>query len=45
MEMVQVLISVSGSPVKLHGGSLEARSAGAGKGSGFIVRLPLAKSD
>jgi two-component system, sensor histidine kinase len=26
--------------VELHGGSLEARSAGAGRGSEFIVRLP-----
>ncbi len=26
--------------VELHGGSVEARSAGAGKGSEFIVRLP-----
>ena len=28
--------------VELHGGSVEARSDGAGKGSEFIVRLPLA---
>ncbi len=28
--------------VELHGGSIEARSAGAGRGSEFIVRLPLA---
>lgn len=27
--------------VELHGGSIEARSAGLGKGSDFIVRLPL----
>jgi CheY-like chemotaxis protein len=27
--------------VELHGGSVEARSAGPGKGSEFIVRLPL----
>ena len=26
--------------VDLHGGSIEARSAGAGKGSEFRVRLP-----
>lgn len=28
--------------VELHGGSVEARSAGIGKGSEFVVRLPLA---
>jgi CheY-like chemotaxis protein/anti-sigma regulatory factor (Ser/Thr protein kinase) len=28
--------------VELHGGSVEARSEGAGKGSEFIIRLPLA---
>jgi CheY-like chemotaxis protein len=28
--------------VELHGGSVEARSAGAGQGSEFIVRLPVA---
>jgi signal transduction histidine kinase/CheY-like chemotaxis protein len=28
--------------VELHGGTIEARSAGPGKGSEFIVRLPLA---
>jgi PAS domain S-box-containing protein len=28
--------------VTLHGGSIEARSAGAGRGSQFVVRLPLA---
>jgi signal transduction histidine kinase len=28
--------------VELHGGSIEARSAGAGEGSEFVVRLPLA---
>ena len=27
--------------IELHGGSVEARSFGAGKGSEFIVRLPL----
>lgn len=27
--------------VRMHGGSVEARSAGAGKGSEFVVRLPL----
>jgi PAS domain S-box-containing protein len=29
--------------VELHGGSVEARSAGLGKGSEFVVRLPVAK--
>jgi PAS domain S-box-containing protein len=28
--------------VQLHGGTIEARSAGAGEGSEFVVRLPLA---
>ena len=27
--------------VQLHGGSVEARSAGAGKGSAFVVRVPI----
>ncbi|MGJ0393584.1 MAG: chemotaxis protein CheB [Methylocystis sp.] len=31
--------------VELHGGSVEARSEGLGKGAEFIVRLPLMKSD
>ena len=30
--------------IELHGGSVEARSEGPGKGSEFIVRLPLAKA-
>ena len=30
---------------ELHGGSVEARSAGRGKGAEFIVRLPLAKAE
>jgi two-component system CheB/CheR fusion protein len=30
--------------VQMHGGTVEARSAGAGHGSEFIVRLPLAES-
>jgi signal transduction histidine kinase/ActR/RegA family two-component response regulator len=30
---------------ELHGGSVEARSEGLGKGSEFIVRLPVAKGD
>jgi CheY-like chemotaxis protein/anti-sigma regulatory factor (Ser/Thr protein kinase) len=29
--------------VELHGGTVEARSEGAGKGSEFVVRLPLAR--
>jgi two-component system, sensor histidine kinase len=28
--------------VELHGGTLEARSAGSGQGSSFVIRLPLA---
>ena len=28
--------------VRLHGGEIEARSAGEGRGSTFIVKLPLA---
>jgi two-component system, chemotaxis family, CheB/CheR fusion protein len=31
--------------VELHGGSVEAHSAGTGKGSEFVVRLPLLKSE
>jgi CheY-like chemotaxis protein len=31
--------------VELHGGSLEARSRGAGFGSEFVVRLPVARQD
>jgi PAS domain S-box-containing protein len=31
--------------VKLHGGKVEARSAGPGKGTEFIVRLPLAAGE
>jgi PAS domain S-box-containing protein len=31
--------------VELHGGSVEARSAGPGKGSQFVVRLPLAAAE
>ncbi|MGQ0752081.1 MAG: ATP-binding protein [Betaproteobacteria bacterium] len=31
--------------VELHGGAVEARSAGMGKGSEFSVRLPLAEAD
>src|SRR6185436_1622938 len=30
--------------VEMHGGSVEARSAGEGKGSEFVVRLPVART-
>ena len=30
---------------ELHGGSIEARSAGPGRGSEFVVRLPLARTE
>jgi signal transduction histidine kinase len=30
---------------EMHGGSVTARSAGAGRGSEFVVRLPLARND
>jgi len=35
-------LSLSSALVKLHGGTIEAQSEGLGKGSEFIVRLPLA---
>lgn len=35
-------LSVARSLVEMHGGSIEARSNGEGKGSEFVVRLPLA---
>jgi signal transduction histidine kinase len=31
--------------VELHGGTLEARSDGLGKGAEMIVRLPLARTE
>jgi K+-sensing histidine kinase KdpD len=31
--------------VDQHGGSIQARSAGPGKGSTFVVRLPLRQPD
>jgi signal transduction histidine kinase len=31
--------------IEMHGGSVEAHSAGAGKGSEFVVRLPLAREN
>lgn len=31
--------------VEMHGGSVQAQSAGPGKGSEFVVRLPLVKAD
>jgi signal transduction histidine kinase len=34
-------LSLTKSFVDLHGGSIEARSAGAGKGAEFVVRLPV----
>ena len=37
-------LSVVKALIELHGGTVEARSAGAGKGSEFIFRLPLAAS-
>jgi CheY-like chemotaxis protein/two-component sensor histidine kinase len=38
-------LSLVRSLVKLHGGKVEARSEGLGKGSRFVVRLPLLVSD
>jgi signal transduction histidine kinase len=35
-------LSIARTLAELHGGSLEARSAGLGKGSEFVLRLPLA---
>jgi signal transduction histidine kinase len=37
-------LALSRGLVTLHGGSIEARSAGLGKGSEFVVRLPLDES-
>ncbi|HEY6475730.1 MAG TPA: ATP-binding protein [Polyangia bacterium] len=37
-------LSIARSLVEAHGGRIEARSAGPGKGSEFLVRLPLAAS-
>ena len=34
-------LTLARSIVALHGGSIEARSAGSGQGSEFVVRLPL----
>jgi PAS domain S-box-containing protein len=39
---VGVGLSIVRALVELHGGSVEARSAGRGKGSEFLVRLPVA---
>jgi PAS domain S-box-containing protein len=36
-------LTLARSLIELHGGRVEAKSAGAGKGSEFIVRLPLAR--
>ena len=38
-------LSVAKSVVSLHGGTLSAHSAGVGRGSEFVVRLPRAKAD
>lgn len=38
-------LSVVQRVLELHGGSIEARSAGLGKGSEFIVRVPILKPD
>ncbi len=38
-------LALSKALIELHGGTLEARSAGPGKGSEFIVRLALAPSE
>ncbi len=37
-------LSIARSLVEAHGGRIEARSAGAGQGSEFVMRLPLAAS-
>ena len=38
-------LTLARSIVELHGGSIEARSAGLGQGSEFVVRLPLLQAD
>ena len=38
-------LTLARSLVTLHGGTIEARSEGEGKGSEFIIRLPLAPFD
>ncbi|HSL20493.1 MAG TPA: PAS domain S-box protein [Vicinamibacterales bacterium] len=38
-------LAISKSLVEMHGGTIEARSGGRGKGSSFRVRLPLAESE
>ncbi len=38
-------LTLARSIVALHGGSIEARSAGLGQGSEFVVRLPLLQPD
>ena len=38
-------LTLARSLVMLHGGTIEARSEGAGKGSEFVVRLPLDSAD
>jgi signal transduction histidine kinase len=36
-------LALASGVVALHGGSIEARSEGVGRGSEFIVRLPVAR--
>jgi signal transduction histidine kinase len=38
-------LSVAKHLVEMHGGTLEARSEGRGKGSEFMARLPIDDSD
>ena len=38
-------LAIARSLARLHGGTIEAHSAGAGQGSSFIVRLPLARDE
>ena len=38
-------LTLSRSLIELHGGRIDARSAGAGRGSEFVIRLPLARVD
>ena len=37
-------LSLSRSLIEMHGGTIEAQSAGEGRGSAFVVRLPVVKS-
>ena len=38
-------LTLSRSLIELHGGRIDARSGGAGRGSEFVIRLPLARVD